>query len=53
MAESHMQECDAEKCLRKMVATKTNRTSLAVAIVLMSEAVRKFFIPCIVLLVEL
>lgn len=38
MAESHMQECDAEKCLRKMVATKANRTSLAVAIGLAEAA---------------
>ena len=38
MPKSHMQECDAEKCLRKMVATKANRTSLAVAIVLAEAA---------------
>lgn len=38
MSESHMQECDAEKCLRKMVATKSSRMSLAVAIVLAEAA---------------
>lgn len=38
MPESHMQECDAEKCLRKMVATKASRTSLAVAIALAESA---------------
>ena len=31
MAESHINECDVEKCLRKMVATKTGRASLAAA----------------------